>query len=58
MEIATSAFSYGVDVARVGHVITLGGVDNVIDFQQDWQVICVVRLRFPGFANHAGKMCQ
>ena len=34
MVIATSAFSHGVDVARVGHVITIGGVDNVIDFQQ------------------------
>ena len=34
MVIATSAFSHGVDVARVGHVITIGGVDNVIDFLQ------------------------
>lgn len=34
MVVATSAFSHGVDVARVGHVITVGGVDNIIDFQQ------------------------
>lgn len=34
MVVATSAFSHGVDVSKVGHVITVGGVDNVIDFQQ------------------------
>lgn len=32
--VATSAFSHGVDVREVSHVITIGSIKNVIDFLQ------------------------
>lgn len=34
MMIATSAFSHGVDIRRISHVITVGHVNSAIDFQQ------------------------
>lgn len=34
MVVATSAFSHGVDVRKVSHVITIGMVSSIIDFQQ------------------------
>lgn len=32
--VATSAFSHGVDVKRVSHVITIGLIQSIVDFQQ------------------------
>lgn len=34
MVVATSAFSHGVDLKRISHVITVGQVNSIIEFQQ------------------------
>ena len=34
MMVATSAFSHGVDVEGISHVITVGSVPGSVDFQQ------------------------